>query len=110
MVYGLISIVAYLMFLIWVLVTGIHGGETREFPAFGGSSVSLAAAMGQGYMIQVFMIPFLIKLKTENHRKTISQRFSEYTLYAYLIGGFIYYSTAYLGSFGIWHRPILDKS
>lgn len=59
MVYGIFTTIVYLMFLIWVLSTGNQGDTSQEYTAISINSISLAAAMGQGYMIQMFLVPFL---------------------------------------------------
>jgi hypothetical protein len=66
MVYGIISIAVYLFYLIWVLVSEDRAGPVdQEFKAFscGDATIKLIAVMGQGFMIQVFLVPFLQKLK-----------------------------------------------
>ena len=57
MAYGLISILAYIVFLIWLLASAPSGSET--IPLFGTGAVSMASAMGQAYTIQAIFIPVL---------------------------------------------------
>lgn len=61
MAYGIISIIVYLIFLIWVVVTGNQGNNSVDYGPFGSGAVALAAAMGQGFSIQSFFIPILKK-------------------------------------------------
>lgn len=90
--YGLVSIVAYLIFLIWVIVTAPTG--SNSLPLFGKNAVSMASAMGQAYTIQAIFIPILRELPdTKNYAK--------YTLYTYIIGTVIYIYIAYMGAFGM---------
>jgi hypothetical protein len=66
MVYGIISIAIYLCYLIGVLVTeDMVGSESEPFKPFSSTSgtISLTAAMAQGFMIQVFLVPFLQKIE-----------------------------------------------
>lgn len=55
--YGIISIISYCIFLIWLLVSAPAGENT--IPLFGKGGVNLAAAMGGGFAIQMFFIPVL---------------------------------------------------
>lgn len=55
--YGLVSIFAYLIFLIWMLASAPSGPNT--LPLFGKNAVSMASAMGQAYTIQAIFIPIL---------------------------------------------------
>jgi amino acid permease len=61
MSYGIVSIISYMIFLIWVVVTYEQGNETVEYKAFGDGAVNLAAAMGGAFSIQSFFIPVLKK-------------------------------------------------
>lgn len=58
--YGIISIVMYCIFLIWVAATEPSGEKT--IPLFGTGAVNLAASMGQAFSIQTFFIPVLREL------------------------------------------------
>ena len=93
MAYGIISIIAYVLFLIWVASTSNQGNTEVEYNAFGSGAASLAAAMGQAYSIQSFFIPVL--KKNPNPKKYVF-----YTMLAYIIGGATYFYIAYMGSFG----------
>lgn len=93
MAYGIISIISYLIFLIWVVATYNQGNDSVDYKPFGTGAVNLAAAMGQAFSIQSFFIPVL--KKNPNEKKYVL-----YTLIAYLIGGFAYYYIGYMGSVG----------
>lgn len=96
MAYGIISIITYLIFLIWVVSTAQQGNDKVDYKAFGSGAVSMAAAMGQAFSIQSFFIPVL--KKNPNPSKYVF-----YTAVAYLAGGFAYFYIAYMGSFGIYY-------
>jgi len=93
MAYGIVSIIAYLIFLIWVVATYDQGNDSTPYKPFGAGVVTLAAAMGQAFSIQSFFIPVL--KKNENPSK-----YTFYTMLAYIIGGLAYYYIAYMGSIG----------
>jgi hypothetical protein len=57
--YGIISIIGYVIFLLWVIITS-PGGSNKWSP-FGTGEVDLAAAMGGAFSIQTFFIPVLKK-------------------------------------------------
>ena len=59
--------------------------------------MKMAAIMGQAFSIQQFFIPVLKKNDRPN-------RYLLYVIIAYLVGGFVYYYVAYMGSIGILHR------
>jgi hypothetical protein len=54
---GIVSIIGYCMFLIWLDVTTPKG--PLRVPLFGEGTTSLAASMGQAFSIQSFFIPIL---------------------------------------------------
>jgi hypothetical protein len=58
--YGVISIIFYCIFLIWLLASAPTGDN--EIPEFGKGGVNLAASMGQAFAIQTFFIPVLREL------------------------------------------------
>jgi uncharacterized membrane protein len=93
MAYGIISIITYMLFLIWVMATYEQGNDTVEYKSFGTGAVNMAAAMGQAFSIQSFFIPVL--KKNPNPSKYVF-----YTILAYILGGFAYFYIAYMGSFG----------
>lgn len=95
MAYGIISIITYVIFLIWVVATSEQGNDQVQFNAFGTGAASLAASMGQAYSIQSFFIPVL--KKNPNPKKYIL-----YTMIAYIVGGSVYFYIAYMGSFGTY--------
>ena len=61
MAYGIISIIVYLIFLIWVVATYDQGNNDTPYNPFGSGIVTLAASMGQAFSIQSFFIPVLKK-------------------------------------------------
>ena len=91
MAYGIISIIGYSMFLVWVVAT-VPSGE-NHFKPLGTGAVGMAAAMGQAFSIQSFFIPILKKNKSP-------QKYNLYTLIAYLIGATAYYFISYAGYYG----------
>ena len=96
MAYGIISIIAYVIFLIWVDATGNKGNNSVEYVAVGNGPaiINLAAAMGEAFAIQTYIIPILRKSPDEK----------KYPLYLFLtfsIGGSIYAYIAFAGSLGI---------
>lgn len=93
MAYGIISIVCYVLFLIWVAATYNQGNDSVEYKPFGTGATTLAAAMGQAFSIQSFFIPVLKKNPNE-------KKYAFYTLLAYIAGGLAYYYIAYMGSVG----------
>lgn len=63
MVYGIISLVVYIVFLGAILISEDESAPaSKEYNPFGGNIFSLMATMTQGFMIQSFLIPFLKKL------------------------------------------------
>ena len=61
MAYGIISIVSYVIFLMWAVITYEQGYNESEYVSFGSGAVDLAAAMGQAFSIQAFFIPVVKK-------------------------------------------------
>ena len=55
--FGIISIIGYCIFLIWMLASAPSGDN--KIPEFGSGAVNLAASMGQAFAIQTFFIPVL---------------------------------------------------
>jgi hypothetical protein len=55
--YGVISIVGYLLFLIWVVAAAPSGNSS--VPATGTGISSFAAMMGNAFSIQGFFIPVM---------------------------------------------------
>jgi hypothetical protein len=91
MAYGIISIVGYVIFLMWVIASSPEG--ERKWGAFGTGEVDLAAAMGGAYSIQTFFIPVL---KKNPHQ----QKYVFFTFLANLIGMLAYTYIAFMGAFG----------
>ena len=89
--YGIISIVGYLIFLIWVVAARPTG--SNPFPAFGTGVAGFAAMMGSAFSIQGFFIPVL-KDYPKSHRHVFI------LFLAYVIGTSAYYYIAYMGAFG----------
>jgi amino acid permease len=55
--YGVISIIGYCIFLVWLIATAPAG--PNKIVTFGTGAVNLAASMGQAFAIQGFFIPVL---------------------------------------------------
>ena len=55
--YGILSIVGYCIFLIWLAASAPSGDNT--IPIAGSGEVNMAASMGQAFAIQTFFIPVL---------------------------------------------------
>lgn len=89
--YGIVSIIGYCIFLIWLLGTAPAGDNLM--PQIGSGSIEMAASMGTAFSIQTFFIPILRKNKSQ-------ESYQFYTMLAYLIGGSVYMYIAYSGSFG----------
>lgn len=88
MVYGLFSISIYLAYLIVLLATEDQKAEViTPIQPFGSQSFTLAGDMAEGFMIQVFLVPFLQKVKDQEDRYRNSVR---YTFLAYFLGGIVY--------------------
>lgn len=105
MAYGIISIVGYVIFLVWVIFTAPSG--ENHWPAFGNGEVNLAAAMGGAFSIQTFFIPVLKK-------NSNPQKYTFFTLLAYIIGSAVYIYIAFVGGIGIFfyniHRHFAKKT
>jgi hypothetical protein len=98
--YGVVSIVGYLVFLIWVVASRPSGGNV--FPAVGTGVAGFASLMGSAFSIQGFFIPVLRSHKsTKNHVWILGC--------AYLGGIMAYYYIAFMGGFGT-HRPNVRHS
>ena len=105
MAYGIISIVGYVIFLVWVIFTAPPGDN--HWPAFGNGEVNLAAAMGGAFSIQTFFIPVL--------KKNLNpQKYTFFTLLAYIVGSAVYMYIAFVGGVGKYfdniHRHITKKT
>ena len=92
MAYGIISIVTYVIFLLWAVITYDQGYfPERKYEVFGEGAVDLAAAMGQAFSIQAFFIPVVKKAPNP-------QKYTLYVLIAYITGCLAYYYIAFAGS------------
>lgn len=104
MAYGIISIVGYVIFLIWVISTTPSGDN--HWPEFGNGEVNLAAAMGGAFSIQTFFIPVL--------KKNLNpQKYTFFTLLAYIVGSAVYMYIAFvggLGNFSLKYIGILQRT
>jgi len=89
--YGIISIIGYCIFLIWLLGSAPKGDGKIE--KFGSGGINLASAMSEGFAIQIFFIPILRELPS-------AKNYIKFTLMAYVIGGLVYSYIAYGGAYG----------
>lgn len=93
MAYGIVSIVAYLLFLLWAVIDEDKSGEPqRPFEAFGQGAEELAAAMGAAFSVQMFFIPILKKNKNP-------KSYGKYVTVAYILGSIGYFYIAFVGSY-----------
>lgn len=97
MAYGIASIAIYLIYLLGVLISNPKSEPVTPLTPFTGRVFPLIAAMSQGFMIQVFLIPFLQNLKDH---KAEEKNFAKYTFISYLVGGAVYLFIAEVGAFG----------
>lgn len=102
MAYGIISIVTYVLFLVWSTITYDQGFDESHYVAKGTGAIDLAAAMGQAFSIQSFFIPVIKKAPNP-------QKYTLYTLIAYIVGCSAYYYIAFAGSVSIWHRHFFGE-
>ena len=89
--YGIVSIVAYLVFLVWVIVTAPGGGTS--FPAVGSGIAGFAALMSNAFSIQGIFIPIMICHPTPTNYNRI-------LVLTFTLGAAAYFYIAYLGAFG----------
>jgi hypothetical protein len=99
MAYGIISIFAYMAFLIWVVTTAPRA--EISWKPFGTNLYDFGATTSLAFAIQAFFIPVLMK-------NPLKSKHSLLTLIAYLIGGGIYFYISFMGSFGIMSRLPLN--
>jgi len=59
--YGIVSIIAFLVFLIWVVADSPSG--SNSVPAVGSGLAGYAAMMGNAFSIQGFFIPVMKRYK-----------------------------------------------
>ena len=99
MAYGVCSIAAYLLFLIWVIATRADGtnpnGSVAVFASNYGQIGGLASTMGTAFSIQGFFVPVLKRYKNDTKHISILG-------ISYLIGTAAYIYIAFIGSFGIY--------
>ena len=95
MAYGIVSIVAYLLFITWVVGSEEEKNDGHSLKLFNGSGAELAAALGQAFAIQCFFIPILKKNKKAHKHKM-------YLLLSFILGGMAYAYMAFMGSYGIY--------
>jgi hypothetical protein len=100
MAYGIISIFAYMAFLIWVVSTAPRG-EIIWKP-FGKNLYDFGATTSLAFAIQAFFIPVLMK-------NPLKSKHTLLTLFSYVIGGCIYFYISFMGSFGIINRLPLNQ-
>lgn len=93
MSYGIISIILYLICLIWIIASYSNEDNSQEYEAIGSKAVDLAAAMGAAFSIQTFFIPILKK-------NPEPKKYVLLTLIAYAFGFFAYFYIAFIGSVG----------
>lgn len=92
--YGILSVVGYLIFLIWLVSTRPPGPDT--FPVASWDFAELCDALATAFSLQGIFIP-IIK-KSRNPEK------NNFALaLAYVLGGAIYCFIGYSGAFGIIH-------
>ena len=89
--YGIVSIIAYLLFLIWVIVTA--PGGSAIFPAVGSGLAGFAALMSNAFSIQGIFIPIMICHPTPSNYNRI-------LIFTFTLGAIAYFYIAYIGAFG----------
>lgn len=89
--YGIVSIVGYLLFLIWVVTSAPSGNHSVA--STGTGIAGFAAMMGNAFSIQGFFIPVMKCYKNERKHNLI-------LFLAFAIGGSAYYYIAFMGMFG----------
>lgn len=84
---GIVSILAYVGFLVWAQSTAPEGGNT--FPANGPKFIDLAASMNLGYATQDFIVQVLVNTTTANkfRRVIIVVYFAAILFYTYITFG-----------------------
>ena len=93
--YGILSIIGYCCFLVWMWATAPEGNKT--VPAADPLFVDLAAALAQGFAIQTFFIPIL---RQNKNRKL----YTKLLLITYVVGTLVYTYIGYSGSYSIVNR------
>lgn len=90
--YGILSIVGYAIFLLWMWITAPPG--PNHVQAADSHFTELGAALAQGFAIQTFFVPIL---KQNPHRK----QYKKLLLVTYAIGIAVYTFIGYSGAFSI---------
>lgn len=93
MAYGIVSIIAYLLFVTWVVGSEDASHDHSSLQLAGGSGIDLAAALGQAFAIQCFFIPILKKNKKQHKHKM-------YLVFVFILGSLAYAYIAFMGSYG----------
>lgn len=93
--YGILSIIGYCVFLIWMRATAPEGD--KHVPAADPLFIDLAAALAQGFAIQTFFIPIL---KQNKNRRN----YSFLLILTYVIGTVVYTYIGYIGAYSIINR------
>ena len=95
--YGILSIIGYCTFLVWMWATAPSGDKT--IPAADPLFVDLAAALGQGFAIQAFFIPIL---RQNKNRKD----YGKLLIITYILGTLVYTYIGYSGAYSIINREV----
>lgn len=67
--YGILSMVAYAMFIAWTMLTMKSG--PKSLPIADGAFIDLGAAMSQGFSIHNMMIPIILRARSPQDFKKI---------------------------------------
>jgi nitrate reductase gamma subunit len=100
MAYGIVSIISYMIFLIWVIASSPKGNA--DWVPVGTNLYSFGATMSLAYAIQAFFIPVLMKNPLKSKHVFL-------TLMSYVIGACAYAFICVVGSVGIMNRTALTK-
>ena len=93
MAYGIVSIIAYLVFITWVVGSEEPKNDGHSLQLFGGNGIDLASGLGMAFAIQSFFIPVIKKNKKPHKHKL-------YLLIVFILGTLAYSYIAFMGSFG----------
>ena len=88
--YGILSIIGYVIFLIWMWATAPEG--PNEVEVADSHFTELGAALAQGYAIQTFFVPIL----KQNPKRNLYKRL---LIITYAIGIGVYTFIGYSGAF-----------
>lgn len=93
--YGILSIVGYLLFLLWAGASAPEG--EHRMPVVGSSVVEFLTLMQYGLSVQTYILPVTLQHPNpRNHAKII--------LLGFIVGCAIYYYTSFIGAHGT-HSP-----